>query len=858
MFSHAILSCADGGGGGASATPRLDSKLMAAVEGVLARFPIADLAFSTIPLSATAVSFALRAKCMSFVGDWIVAAPLARIKRVLSELGLPPGWAPTDNVSGTGMDGRKEYSAVNGNHQYVDSVGFYDQAALIGILDATVNRWRPEVGDGLQHCRGEVTIYRLSSILQLSPDEFCRLALDSDLQHDKPWVSERDAANTIESALVAIIPQTLDCLSIAMSSVVLRRSSGGSNNRSSKLACADQVLQLASAFLRARCIRGYYSSSAESNRNPSFGRRVSHHLSLEVALASACGRLLQVSLDPRSGHGSNGTSDGVIDREPSTSSALSAVLNLLGALLVLCGGDSDLILDSGNELWLALQQPHAALSEVLVSPILVKMLQGWLECAPETLAAFFQVCTLWNAVATRKGDTNNNVGRNQRRLDPPFEVLGEVLSLRNNGPYHIDRGASTTRRPEHQSSRTRGVRRSLLQVLAARCVKSAACSRPFSPQQVLTLQIGLQGIACDSGVALASAALEAIHSLWEAYMGVLDPSDLVAQSWNSFVLECCLENAMRQMVRTNAATAKQQAEDTRKSVRKGEYLRLEEDHDEFRIDASVLMTTIGRVLLWTAGREYPRLRSAVVSGSSNIEVLSTTAAMGVYECVILLAEALHSGWDAGTRQELAESDHVDQDAREEVQPCGGLIDKGGDISVTVQRLEALLELVSVLMRIELPSERSIYDEELEVRQELVIALARLRPSIPASLPDRSGSHRQLGAGGSQQQVQRPLSGGAYHDCGGRCAAAICGGVFFVKHDNWHALSSPSSFTRPRLSRSAMSPQRLGEIVVQVERLIERLSNGLAGSGVDQRQDQSNSGEQNDVDASTRMAVDAST
>lgn len=857
MFSHAVQSsftdCGGGGGvaGGVSATPNLDNELMAAVEGVLARFPMADLAFSAIPLSATAVSFALRTGCMSFVGDWIVAAPLARIKRVLSELGLPIGREPTDiTASGVGMmSGQSEYSAADGNHQHVNSVDFYDRAAVIGVLEATVNRWRPEVGDGLQNCRGEVTIYRLSSILQLSPDEFFTLALESDLQQrDKPWVNERDAAATVESDLVAIIPETLDYLSRVVSSAVLRRTDGDNDNRSSKLACASQVLQLASAFLRARCVRGYYSSSAESAVNLSFGRGVSHHSSLETTLANACGRLLQVLLDPRSGRGSNGTIDGAIDREAPASLALSAVLNLLGALLVICGGDSDLVLSSGKELWLALRQHHEALSEVLVSPVMTKKtLHGWLEYAPETLAAFFQVCTLWNVVATRNEDTNNNNDGGKRcRLDPPFEVLEEVLSLGSSGPYHIERGTSTTmRRPEHQSSRTRGVRRPLLQVLAARCVERAACTRPFSRQQVLALQIALQGVACDGGVALASAALEAIRSLWEAYVGVLDPNDLVAQSWNSFVVECCLENAVQGMADTNTATAKRQAQNTRKPVRAvgGKSLRAEDNHDEFRLDASILMSTVGRLLLWTVGKEYPRVRSAVVSGISNIEVLSITAVVRVYECVILLAEALlRSVGDAGTRQALAESDHnVDQENREEVQqPCGVFIDKDrGKSGVTIQRLRALKKLVSVLMRIELPSSSqcTVDDGELEVRQEVVVALAQLHPSIPASLLNRIESHGRLGVVGwsQQQEVQMPLSEGAYHDyCGGRRDADNYGGVFFVKHDNWHALSSSSSsFPSSRPSRAAMNPQELVEISIEVERLVDRLSKSLRGSAVDQ-------------------------
>ncbi|CBN76288.1 hypothetical protein Esi_0512_0006 [Ectocarpus siliculosus] len=89
LFSHIVLVEGDkiDGGRGGELSSRLSEDLSAAVKDLLARFSVEEVALSLIPLSASAISFALLAGCEAFVSNWLVAAPLARVKRALTEFG---------------------------------------------------------------------------------------------------------------------------------------------------------------------------------------------------------------------------------------------------------------------------------------------------------------------------------------------------------------------------------------------------------------------------------------------------------------------------------------------------------------------------------------------------------------------------------------------------------------------------------------------------------------------------------------------------------------------------------------------------------------------------------------------------
>ncbi|CAB1112422.1 unnamed protein product [Ectocarpus sp. CCAP 1310/34] len=709
LFSHIILVEGDkiDGGRGGELSSRLGEDLSAAVKDLLARFSVEEVALSLIPLSASAISFALLAGCEAFVSDWLVAAPLARVKRALTEFG-----AFCERQGATDDD-------------IADLVaGCSERVALKGILGATLRRWRVEAGkDSPHHSQSDAVIYRLACVLLMSPDTLLSLAFDSDSHPNGPMDLEQELA----SALATIIPETLEGLSAALSPVVSRHSDRGNTNYlASKLECASCVSQIASAFLHARCTYGYYTTIDRDVRaRTGFA---SCQEPPEIPLARACGGLLQGLLRQRRGQGSFG------DGGDSTFKALLSVLNLLGALLVLVGRDSFLLRKTNQGLVLALQESCAALSEMLASTaVATERLTGWLDHAPDVLAAF-------------------------------------------------------------------------LQVLAVRCVEGAAQTGFFNGQEVLALQLALQGIACHGGPTLAAAAHGAIQALWESYSGVLQSADLVGQSWNPFMVECSLENALRSLSRDQESGAGLGL------------LPSEKDPDEFQVGAPVLVSAIGRLLRWSAGKTCLRLRTSGALAGCNIELLSATAVAAVCRCTALLATNLRIALGDGTvqrddrlgkRPRLGYQSSSNSSSGRSLKEMAENGEKGGD-GERLHLFDALTRLVDVLTCIEPILSQAGLDLRSQARKELLDALVPLHSALVYSR--EGGSIRHETNWEQLEQVSMPLSRGAYHDGGrGHGESNSYEGVFFVKYDNWWSISGVSG------------PLQLAELAREVEKFVELLS-----------------------------------
>ncbi|CAM9618499.1 unnamed protein product [Ectocarpus fasciculatus] len=817
LFSHIILVGADkiDGGGGGERPSRLSEDLSAAVKDLLARFSVEEVALSLIPLSASAISFALLAGCEAFVSDWLVAAPLARVKRAMTEFGACR---------------KREYAADDDTADLVADCG--GRVALTGLLGATLRRWGVEAGkDPQHHSQSDAVIYRLTCVLLMSPDTLLSLAFDSDSHSHGP----KDRQQELASALATILPETLEGLSAALSPVVSRHGDRGNTNYLiSKLECASYVSQIASAFLRARCTHGYYAIiDLDVRARTGFS---SCQEAPEIPLARACGGLLQGMLRPRRGQGSYG------DDGDSTLKALLSVLNLLGALLVLVGRNSFLLRQAKQGLVLALQEPRAALSEMLASTALAtERLTGWLDRAPDVLAAFMQVCVVSNALESTCDGFGGGLGHSL--LVPPFQVLGEVLSLGGSGPCFVGGGRGInhhikTKLPEARavpSIPRRVVRRSLLQVLAVRCVEGAAETRVFSGQEVLALQLALQGIACHGGPTLASAAHRAIQALWESYSGMLQSADLIGQSWNPFMVECSLENALRSLSRGQESGA-----DLRR-------LPSEEDPDEFQVGAPVLVSAIGRLLRWSAGKTCLRLQISGVLAGCNIELLSATAVASVCRCAALLATNLRIalGDNTGQRNERqGKRPRLDCESRNN--SCSRRTSKdlddggiGGD-GAKLHLSDALMPLVDVLTCIEPILPQAGSDLGSGTRDELLDALVPLHSALVCSL--EGGSRRHEGIWEQLEQVSMPLSRGAYHDDGRNHGEFDSyEGVFFVKYDNWWSISGTSE------------PLPLVELAREVKRFVELLS---ATPGLGMRMDGGDShAVQEDEDSSIAISAD---
>ena len=821
LLSRIVLSGGRQAWGGGDVGRHL-SGLSDAVKDLLARFPVGDVALSPIPLSAAALLFSLLAGCDAFLADWLVAAPLARIEQALGEFGAFRGGeeqASDDAVALASYDGEQQPVVL------AVSAREFGREALTGVLEAALGRWGAEIEDSLQlHSQSDAVVLRLASVLSMSPDVFFSLAFEVDSRSDDARDEEQESRQELAGALGAVISETLEVLSAALSPVVSRRGDRANESyRTSKLACVSQVSRLASAFLRARCEHGCYAPAASGGGAHGSAVSSSRPEPPEFPLARACGGLLRGLLDRRRGQGPGG---GGFDRTHG-SRALLSVLNLLNALLVLAGGYSDLPRrPDAQGLAVALRESHAALSGVLAPATVaaIERLTGWLDLAPDTLAAFLQACVLWNAAESRRdvldGDPSDS------RLHPPFQVLKEVLSVRGSGPCAVvasDGGISSSSnsnskrlsKPRASSpAPRRGVRRSLLQVLAMRCVESAAQRRFFGHQEALALQVALQGMACDSSATVASAAHGALQALWEAYAGFIRPADLVGQSWNPFMVECSLENALRSLSGDPDAGSA------------ADLLRVVNDPGELRVDPPVVVSTVGRLLRWCEGKGCPRL-SHSKAAFLDLEVLSGTAAVSVHQCASLLATRLRlalgdgvglrggqlqrdrsggaSGGDedgggdggggGGSSSSSCSSDHRDETVRSD-----------GAFHLS----DALAQMVHVLLvciRPPFPARQGLAVEE-RVRWELVGALSALHPALLCS--------REVWPW--LEQVSAPLSGGAFHDCALCCSTFNSyEGVFFVRHDNWRALSS------------ALGPVSLAALAGEVEELVERLSGRRPGA-----------------------------
>ena len=793
LFSHIVLAGSDqqtGGGLGGGRHPGLDG----AVTDLLARFPVGEVALSLIPLSSSALAFSLLAGGEAFVADWLVAAPLARIRRAIGEFGAFGGGEQQQAADDAGSDGEEQPLSVR-----ADGFG-RGREALCGVLGAALRRWGTEIESNLEQKSSDAVIHRLTCVLLMSPDAFLSLAFDADVRDVEPPDREQGRRREeLAGALGAVVTETLERLAALLSPVVSRRGDrSNENHRTSKLACASQVSQLASAFLRARCVQGYYTAvGGGSVHHRSAASVSSGRESPEVSLARACGGLLQGMLDPRLGQGSSNGGRG-----SSVHGALLAVLNLVNALLVLVGGDSDLLRQEKKGMALALQESHAALSEVLATTtVAIKRLTGWLDHAPDTLAAFLQACVLWNALESPR---NGFVGGSARtRLHVPFQVLVDVLSVEARpcgtvgGEGSISRSSQTKGPP---STLPREVRRSLLKVLALRCVENAARARFFSREEVLALQLTLQGVACDGSAVLASAAHGALQSLWEAYAGFIRSADLVGQSWNPFMVECSLENALRSLSGDREGGA--------------DLLRWASDPEELCVDASVLVSTIGRLLRVSAGKACPRLSHSqeLGGGGSSLEVLSATAALSIYRCAALVAQNLCTvlGDGMDRREDRKQRDRrMGDDSSRCSSNCSehGLDEgtKSGDAELRWS--DALMQVVPVLTCMEpLPQESPVVGAG--VRRELADKLSSLHPALL----------RLREARPCLTQVSMPLSSGAYHDCAIGCDTLNSyGGVLFVKYDNWRSLCS--------------APERVSfeGLAGEIERLAEHQS-GRPGAG----------------------------
>ncbi|CAM9160635.1 unnamed protein product, partial [Scytosiphon promiscuus] len=817
MFSHAVLDAAAGRGdqidGDLEETllPSLSDGLSTAVAEVLARFSVGELALSAIPLSAIALSFTLLAGCEAFIADWLVAAPLARIKQALREFGAFSGrqrHATSDMADISNCSEKQEEEQPQSTPVAVE---YLHRDVLIGIMGAALSRWRAEVDREVpQQSHSDAVICRLTCVLLMAPDIFFHAAFDLGSRGNGTLVRQQRARQELADALDEIVPKTLEGLSAGFSAMVVsrRRDRADDNHRStSKLACVSQVSQLASAFLHARCNHSCYSLANSDSPSDTPASPSSTCEPSEVLLARACGGVLQWMLDPRRNRDSSDCG-GNIGGE-SLYKALLSVLNLLCALLALQR--------SRQGLTAALQDSHAAFSEVLSpSAKAVECLMGWLDDAPDVLAAFLQACTLWNA--TEPAGSGSDDDRGFLHLCIPLQVLGEVLSSGVSGPCFTAGGGGASANPPGRLKRKasspatrRGVRASLLRVLAVRCVETSARARSFSRQEVIELQLTLQGFACGSSATLACAAHGAIQALWESYAELLQSGDLVGQSWNPFMVECSLENGLRSL--SSSCDQESQADLLM-------LLALGEDPEEFRVDAPALVSAVGKLLCCSAGKSCPRLRCSEVVHGCNVELLSTAALVSVHQCAALLATKLRTILVEGVvdqrkGQQQRGTAWLDGESASSTSKSSGRSSEGHSHWLGMgggeafHLIDALMQLIRVLVCIK-PLPQQALCTGLE-RTGLVEALTVLHRAL---LGFREGGNRQLeGNVEPPEQVVKPLSSGAYHDGGGSHGASlnIYEGVFFVKHDSWRWLScSPTAIS-------------LAELADDAERLVFQLS-----------------------------------
>lgn len=826
LFSHVVLKSDDSGASPGARPCRLHRNLSDSVQNVLARFPVVDMAFSTIPLSSNALAFAVRAGCVSFLKDWLIAAPLGRISGVLKQLGILRGQCvghgssdPAQKSAGEADFGRRDALPT------VVTMDGRDQVALVGILEAAVDRWESGVAKGLQLCRTETIIQRLSRIILMSPDDFFCMAFDSVSERDRrhgrrETRDERDGklleSSTMVDKLSAILPATLERLSVALSpTVLLRKSNGGIGDWNSELVCTSQVSELAIVFLRAQCARRSHVPSGIFPGISTASWVSMYRASPEPAIARACGGILEGMLNPRRGQGRGGGRDS-LSKDTDANTALRAVFNLVSTLLVLTDGESDLR-HANEALEPALQEVYATCLEVVApTPVAIERLTCWLDHAPQTLAAFLQVCVIWNTKEATSNATSANGAPSRKRLVPSFQVLDTVLSSGSSKSYHAGHGTSSnTRSLGNGGPPAPAACKFLLKVLASRCIESIAPARPFCRQEVLTLQLELQGIACDSSATLASAAHGAIQALWEAYTGMLEPCDLVEQSWNSFMVEYCLENALRLLARHEEGTDKIPQPEVGKAGRSVD-MRFEEGPGGFRVDAPNLISSIGRLLRFIVGNQVTQLKRSGDSDGGAISIISTTAFSHVQECVTFLSTRLRTSLDNGLAGAGIGMDGTDRDAQtisnEVYRGMGGGATKN---DVMFHTLDALEQLVKTLLCIE-PLSKYASAAERGAQQELVDALSRLHASLLESLRRGSVLVDNVRSGGLQHVSMPPSGGLSYEFENGR--SFNCEATLFVRYCRRQATSCP------------LGSLAWANLAGDVKALVERLSGNLRESG----------------------------
>lgn len=808
MFSYAISSCTAGDAARLSSLP---PAFAVAVAEVLARFPIEEFAASSIPLSSMALALIIQAGCTSFMSDWVVAFSLDRIRRAVHGLGLPDeGHVEENGMMQWNSDEERENDVYFPNSSRDEC----DQPALTGVLNAVVDRWSAELGSGLQHSRAETTILRLSSVLLLSPDTFLGLAFGPRQGFDVQNKIRTKTAQLLGRAIV----DTLSEVSSALSSVMLRRGEDdvSNSNRASKLSCAFQVLQLASAFLRNGCIHGYYASLTDEvdytcsslPRGPP----------LALALARACGGLMRGLLDPHRLH-CRSVGDG-IRKSGDLDSVLLCALNLFNALLVMLAGDSEFRRQGKQDWALAFEEAHDALSDILSSrEMAVDRLGNWFDRAPEILAAFLQACVVWNAAVPRGGVNASG----DSHLQPPFEVLGEILRLGHRGSCDIDSAAGWTERScGKRKFHKRGKRNhTLLQLFAARCVESASLSQPFSSQEAQALQLSLQDVACRGIAALTSAALGAIRALWEAYSGLLHPNELVGQSWNSFVIESCLETALRLlMVRKENGDAVQGLPNCIGGGFCADFYSEEDPRQRCGIEAGMVLSATGRLVQWSVGKKFPRLRTALVPDCCGIEVLSAQALVYMHQCVVLLANDLRMTLEASNGEISSGRENCAVETHEETNgeaPHGGDCVAENGSSLVFYLADALAQLLRVMKCLETTPKDATISRAL--RQEVIDALSEVKP--PVASFEASGQWRgQKWARGNLPRVVAPFSRescqGKYSD---RPRSFSYDDIFYVEHDQWLSLSQASK----------AYPQEY-DLASEVQGVIEHLSGCIMEAG----------------------------
>lgn len=880
----------------------LGEDLAAAVEDVLLRFSVAEMAFTAVPLSAAAISLALSAGCLAFAGDWLITATLDHIKCVLLDLGLSLNDRPhervdkdisADNDAGIDMDTSMDTDewVPDGGLNTISGDGgdmggreghHCDVPALNGILEAAVRRWGRVLSiDGstgkLQEGDSDGTISRLSSVLLLAPDDFLLLAFDSagysqgENSVDSSGDDERRTATTVVNILEAVITSTLTKLSTSIGHyAVLRAGSetGGTGQEAMLLACTSRVLRLASAFLHARCAHAFHcapSASMDTTFQPASWTSDPRQPSTGETLVRACAGLLQGMFDSRR----RGLVGGAEQDDLMINRAAVDALNLLNALLVLLAADATHLPAAfhAESLENALGEARAALVEEGMFSMTERGC-NFLDRGPNALAAYLQFCLLWNLLCSQANLTPHRSWGGCGSVEVPFDVLDRIMTMRI---VNSDGGCRATWGWSMSLMQAKA-RWTVLHILAARCIECAAPRRPFSRKQVLSLQLALQGIACEGDARSASAALAAMGALWERYTGVLSPIDLFQQPWNEFTLECCFENARWLLVNGGNGDSTMRSDiggvgdsvcrgggkygvvTARYSMHDTTYRR--EVPNGVEVEPCILISHAAELaghryrLRQTTSCSQPRLRSSLAwssgySGGGVAGLLSATSTACVYECLALLAE------DACSVVVHTNEDSVDQRKRADGAPVGVSRAGSDDLSehghmaagtAGVHLWNAIGQLIRMLL-LSRPTEQkqqaspSVVGNDtrgegygdghvMVARHAAAKALLALHDQMSELYPvEPWKSDKSVGVTGTSAT----LSTGTYFDNCANDAVVGCitsyGGVLVVQHELWQTMSR--SCLVSRCSATSRGDSRLASVSgisrSDVKTLIERLS-----------------------------------